>query len=286
MSTTDGAARPIAFVTGASRGIGKAIARQVAKAGFDVAITARTVQEGESREHSSSIKQSNTKPLPGSLTSTAAEVEAAGVRCLVVQADLLDRASLGAAVATVHERWGTIDLLVNNGRYIGPGHMDQVIDTPLELLDRHLEANVMAPLVLAKTALPAMRAAGRGTIINITSASGQMDPQQPAGEGGWGLGYGMSKAALHRIAGILAVELGKDGIHAFNVNPGFVWTERLEADMAEFGFDASAGAPPDVIGVAVAWLATHLDEVPNGSVFEAQDEVATRGLLPGWPKKG
>jgi NAD(P)-dependent dehydrogenase (short-subunit alcohol dehydrogenase family) len=281
---TNPGTRPTAFVTGASRGIGKAIARQLAKAGFDVAITARTLNEGEAREHSSSIKQSNTKPLPGSLASTAEEVEGAGVRCLVVQADLLDRASLGAAVATVLGEWGPIDVLVNNGRYIGPGHMDQVVDTPLQLLDFHLEANVMAPLVLTKTALPAMRAAGKGTIINISSASGQMDPAQPAGEGGWGLGYGMSKAAFHRIAGILAVELDGDGIHAYNVIPGFVWTERLEADMAEFGFDASQGAPPDVIGVAVAWLATHVDEVPNGSVFDAQQEVAARGLLPGWPK--
>jgi NAD(P)-dependent dehydrogenase (short-subunit alcohol dehydrogenase family) len=280
---TNPEARPVALVTGASRGIGKAIARQLAKAGYDVAITARTLQEGEMREHSSSIKQSNTKPLPGSLASTADEVEAAGVRCLVVQADLLDRASLGFAVATVLGELGRIDLLVNNGRYIGPGHMDQIVDTPLQLLDFHLEANVMAPLVLTKAVLPAMRAQGHGTIINISSASGQMDPAQAAGKGGWGLGYGMSKAAMHRIAGILAVELGDDGIHAYNIIPGFVWTERLEADMAEFGFDASQGAPPDVIGVAVVWLAGHVDEVPNGSVFEAQAEVAARGLLPGWP---
>ena len=54
------------------------------------------------------------------------------------------------------ERWGRIDVLVNNGRYIGPGHMDRLLDTPVELLDQHLEANVMAPMILAKLVLPQM----------------------------------------------------------------------------------------------------------------------------------
>jgi hypothetical protein len=77
-----------AVVTGASRGIGKAIAVHLARAGFDVALTARTVKEGEEREHSSTLRRSDTSPLPGSLSSTAALVEAAGVRSLTVPADL------------------------------------------------------------------------------------------------------------------------------------------------------------------------------------------------------
>src|ERR1700742_4583899 len=103
-----------AFVTGASRGIGKAIAIRLAQGGFDVAITARTVEEGEQREHSSTVKKSDTTPLPGSLTSTADAVRATGAEALVLPADLLDRGSLGAAAATVLERWGAVDLLVHN----------------------------------------------------------------------------------------------------------------------------------------------------------------------------
>src|SRR5271168_2403541 len=148
--------RGVAFVTGASRGIGKAIAVHLARAGFDVALTARTVEEGESREHSSTIRKSDTRPLPGSLSATASQVEEAGARALSVPADLLDRASLGRALARVEDEWGGIDVLVNNGRYSGPGHMDQIIDTPLRVLDDHLEANVMAPLVLIKHAMPRM----------------------------------------------------------------------------------------------------------------------------------
>lgn len=275
--------RGVAFVTGASRGIGKGIAVHLARAGFDVALTARTVAEGESREHSSTVKKSDTRPLPGSLESTAELVEAEGVRALTVAADLLDRASLGRALAQVEERWGRVDVLVNNGRYVGPGHMDQINDTPLRVLDDHLEANVMAPVVLIKQVLPGMLARGGGTIVNVSSASGLMDPQAPAGEGGWGLGYGFSKAAAGRIAGMLAVELGSRGIHAYNLEPGFVATERIAMDMAEFGFHASDGLPTDVPAAVTAWLVTDPDAVePNGRTVLAPQVCDELGLVPGW----
>jgi NAD(P)-dependent dehydrogenase (short-subunit alcohol dehydrogenase family) len=274
---------PIAVVTGASRGIGKAIAIQLARAGFDVALIARTVTEGEQREHSSTVRQSDTSPLPGSLTATAAAVADAGAKSLTVCADLVDRSSIIAAADQILAEWGPADVLVNNGRYIGPGHMDRFLDTPLELLDLHLEANVMAPLTLTKKFLPGMLERGAGRIVNISSGAGTRDPDHLAGEGGWGLGYGMSKGALHRIAGILALELGDRGILAYNVQPGFIATERMIHDMAAFGFDAS-GAPPDVVGAVVAWLVTDPAAAqPNGRSIEAQDVCAERGLLPGWP---
>jgi NAD(P)-dependent dehydrogenase (short-subunit alcohol dehydrogenase family) len=277
------------FVTGASRGIGKAIAVHLARAGFDVALTARTVTEGESREHSSTVASSDTTPLPGSLSSTAELVRAEGVRCLTVPADLTNRGSVVAAARTVLDEWGPVDVLVNNGRYVGPGHMDRFMDTPLELLDLHLEANVMAPLALAKECLPAMIERGSGVIVNISSGAGTKDPAAPAGAGGWGLGYGMSKGALQRVAGIFNLELGDLGIRAYNVQPGFIATERMVQDMARFAFDASTGAPPDVVGAVVAWLVTNPDaaeavvaEVDARNV-EAQDVCRDLGLLPGWP---
>ncbi len=275
---------PVALVTGASRGIGKAIAVHLAGAGYDVAIGARTVHEGEEREHSSTVSRSNTRALPGSLDTTGALVEEQGSRALSVYLDLLDRSSLTAAVDTVLGEWGRVDVLVNNGRYVGPGHMDQVLDTPVELLDRHLEANVMAPVILAKLVLPQMVERGDGVIVNLASASGAMDPPSAAGSGGWGLGYGMSKGALHRMAGILAVELGDRGIRAYNLSPGFIATERITIDMAEFGFDASAGAPPDVVGAVAAWLVTAPGaRARNGEWIEAQALCKELGLLPGWP---
>jgi NAD(P)-dependent dehydrogenase (short-subunit alcohol dehydrogenase family) len=274
----------VALVTGASRGIGKAIAVHLARAGFDVALAARTLHEGEAREHSSTLQRSDVTPLPGSLDETAALVEAEGRRALKVVMDLTDRSTLEPGVEQVLAAWGRIDVLVNNGRYIGPGHMDQLLDTPVELLDVHLEANVMAPVILTKLVLPQMLERGDGYIVVITSGAGASDPPAPAGSGGWGLGYAMSKGAVHRLAGIVAVELGDRGIVGFNLHPGFVTTERILIDMAPFGFDGSTGAPPDVIGAAAAWLVTEPEaRALNGSWIEGQELCAERELLPGWP---
>src|SRR5579863_3769321 len=154
--------RRVALVTGASRGIGKAVAVSFARTGFDVAIGARTVHEGERREHSSTVATSDTSALPGSLDATAALVEETGRRALAVSLDLLEPASLHEAVDSVLDRWGRIDVLVNNGRYVGPGHMDRILDTPVELLDRHLAANVMAPVILTKLVVPPMVERGGG----------------------------------------------------------------------------------------------------------------------------
>lgn len=275
-------ARKVAFITGASRGIGKAMAVELARSGYDVAVTARTVQPGEAREHSSSIAASDTSPLPGSLSETAALVRDAGRDALVVPADLLDQASLGAAAATVLERWGPVDVLVHNGRYIGPGHMDRFLDTPIELLERQLQANVVAPLVLNRLLLPPMIEHGGGVVVNITSASGYADPTRPAGDGGWGMGYGISKGAFQRIAGFLAVELGSQGIRCFNVQPGLIATERIGQDMAKFGI-ANVGAPPEVVAKVVRWLLTQDQAAEyNGRTIEAQWFCHERGLLPGW----
>jgi NAD(P)-dependent dehydrogenase (short-subunit alcohol dehydrogenase family) len=273
----------VALVTGASRGIGKAVAQHLARAGYDLALGARTLHEGEAREHSSTVAKSDTRPLPGSLDSTAALVRDEGREALSVYLDLLDRSSLDAAVATVFEQWGRVDVLVNNGRYIGPGHMDLFMDTPVELHDKHLEANVVAPIILSRLVLPGMLERGDGVIINMASGSGTTDPPAPAGQGGWGLGYGMSKAALHRIAGLLHVELGDKGIRAYNLSPGFVATERLAMDMGEFGFDASKGAPAAVVGAVAAWLVTAPDaRARSGQWIEAQPLCRELGLLPDW----
>lgn len=274
--------RPVAFITGASRGIGKSCAIELAKEGLVVAVTARTVLDGEPREHSSTLKASDTTPLPGSLSETAELIAAAGGEPIVVPADLLDPVSLGAAVATVLARAGRIDVVVHNGRYIGPGHMDRFLDTPLELLRTQLEANVLAPLAINKLVLPGMIERGAGSIVNISSAAGYGDPTKPAGDGGWGMGYGISKGAFQRVAGFLAVEHGGQGIRCFNVQPGLIATERIAQDMAKFGI-ATDGAPPEVVGAVVRWLVSNEEaETYNGATIEAQFFCHERGLLPGW----
>ncbi len=274
--------RKTAFVTGASRGIGKYIALALAQAGFDVAITARTVEPGEQREHSSSIKRSDTTPLPGSLRETAQLMEKTGVEVLLVPADIIDRASLGAAVTTVLERWGAPDVVVNNARFIGPGHMDTLLGAPISAIENHMQGNFFAPLVVDRFFLPGMIARGNGLIVHLTSSSGFSSPFAAAGKGGWGISYGATKAAIHRVAGILSRELEGTGVTVVNVDPGYIATERIAQDMAGYGF-AADGEPPEVVGAVLAWLATspELSQFNGGTVF-AQDFCHERNLLPEW----
>jgi NAD(P)-dependent dehydrogenase (short-subunit alcohol dehydrogenase family) len=274
--------RKVAFVTGASRGIGKCIAIALAEGGFDVAIAARTVTPGEAREHSPTVGTSDTTPLPGSLQETAALIEERGQRVLLTPADILDRATLGAAATTVLERWGHVDVVVHNARVVGPGHMDTFLDAPIDLIENHMEGNFYAPLVLNKFFLPAMLARGSGRIFVITSGAGYSDPLVPAGQGGWGISYGSTKAAIARVAGILAAELKGTGVQTFNIDPGFTQTERMTISMAKFGFHEQ-GEPPEVVGAVVRWLANADDaDQFNGQTVFAHHFAAERGLVPGY----
>jgi NAD(P)-dependent dehydrogenase (short-subunit alcohol dehydrogenase family) len=112
--------------------------------------------------------------------------------------------------------------------------------------------------VLIKAVLPHLLARGDGTIVNVTSAVAITDPPAPAGEGGWGSAYAMSKGAFHRLAGILAVEYPQ--LRFYNVEPGFVVTERMEVNAKALGLDGRyPGAPPSVPASVIAWLATSPD---------------------------
>jgi NAD(P)-dependent dehydrogenase (short-subunit alcohol dehydrogenase family) len=275
--------RRVAFITGASRGIGKATALALAEKGYDIVVTARTVKEGEAYEHSATLTASDTSPLPGSLETTAAEIEKLGRDALPLRLDILDRESLDAAVAETLARWGRIDALINNAVYTGPGSMDLMADLPLDVMERIFQANVFNQIYLTERVLPHMLERGDGTIVNLTSAVAEIDPPAPAGQGGWGLGYAASKGAFHRVAGFLHVEYGRRGIRAFNVEPGFVVTERMEIDQKDMGFDFP-GAPPRVPAAAIAFLVTSPEaECFRGHTVRAQMLVKDNGLLPGWP---
>ena len=268
----------VALVTGASRGIGKATAVALADVGFDVAITARTVHEGEGIDDSDAAGRS----VPGSLDTTAALVEKAGARALGVPMDLLDRPTLTSAIDTVLDEWGRIDVLVNNAVHTGPGSMSRFDDTTLDMVETKLAANVVAQLVLIKAVLPHMLERGDGTIVNVTSAVAYQDPTAPPGEGGWGSAYAMSKGAFHRIAPNLSVEY--PALRFFNVQPGYVVTERMEVNAKELGLEGRyPGAPPSVPAAVIAWAASSPDaDELNGTTLEAQQVAKQRSLHPDW----
>src|ERR671931_1248694 len=268
--------RRVAFVTGASRGIGRACALELARRGLDVVVTARTVTGAERLEHSSTVKKSATNPLPGSLEATAREARALGAEALVVKLDLARREDWPAAVDAALARFGRIDVLVNNGRYVGPGHMDPFADTPVELIEQMLLCNVVAPLHLVKLCLPAMKRQGGGIIINITSSAGERETPAPIGQGGWGLGYSLTKAAFNRMVPGLAKELRPYNIAVIGLMPGFVGTERMAAELGEFGFDAAKALPTENPGRVCAMLATASDPMffsgrdVHGPTFHAE----------------
>jgi NAD(P)-dependent dehydrogenase (short-subunit alcohol dehydrogenase family) len=196
----------------------------------------------------------------------------------------LDLDSLRRAVSGTVDELGRLDVLVLNAVHTGAGSMLRLADITPELLTTKLAANVVAQLVLVQAALPVMLAQGGGRIISITSYSATHDPPAPAGEGGWGYAYAASKAGFHRLAGFLAVEHGKDGIVAVNVDPGHVLTERMQANAARLGLeDRYQGAPPSAPAAAVRWLAT-ADEARdlNGQTVEGLRLVLQRGLHPDW----
>jgi len=253
------AQRKVALITGASRGIGRGCALELARRGFDLVLSARTVTGAERYEHSSTVKKSRTEPLPGSLERTAEEVRALGVESAIVKLDLSVREDWQTAVKAGLDRFGRIDVLVNNGRYIGPGHMDPFEDTPVELIEQMFVCNVIAPLHLIKLCLPAMKRQGGGIVINITSSAGDQETPKMIGEGGWGLGYSLTKAAFNRMVPGLAKELRQYNIAVIGLMPGFVGTERMAIELGEFGFDASKALPVENPGRVCAMLATAKD---------------------------
>ena len=218
-------ARPVALVTGASRGIGRCAAIALARAGCDVVISARTVHEGEGR----AATAAGSVILPGSLETTAQEISAAGAEVQVAAMDLLDRASVEEVAAVATARWGRLDVLVNNAIYQGPGPMERLADLSIAEAETTMRADYLHQLLLIQRVLPTMLAGGGGSIVNMSSGTAYLDPPAATGHGGWGIAYAAAKAALTRIVPILHVEHAGDGIRAFNVDPGFVVNERMRA---------------------------------------------------------
>jgi NAD(P)-dependent dehydrogenase (short-subunit alcohol dehydrogenase family) len=275
---------PTAFVTGASRGIGKIIAVALANAGYDVAIAARTARSSDpTADHSLTVRKTDTRPLPGSLEETAALVTAAGQRALTIRLDLTDPASVEEGVSELLDAWGGVDVLVNNGRHIGPGLVDSILDTPLDAYDKFLRAHAIAPIAIVSRLLPPMLERGGGTIVTISSKHAY--DQYPA-DASTGLAYRLAKAAGHTLAGSLLAEYGTRGIRAFNLSPGFVLTERNAMDADELGFAPGAVAPAELVGAALVWLVSDpaADTLQRGNV-EAQELVIEKGLYPDWRTK-
>jgi NAD(P)-dependent dehydrogenase (short-subunit alcohol dehydrogenase family) len=186
----------VAVVTGASKGLGRAVARALANHGLSLVIDAR----GEEALHAFARELAEVVP-----------VEA-------LAGDVADLAHVHELIGVAERRFGRIDLLVNNASTIGRSPLPELAQLSPQTIARIYETNLFAPLHLIQHALPIIVRDGGGTIVNVTSdAAVEAYP-------GWG-GYGSSKAALEQMSRILAAELEGSGISVIVADPGDMNTE-------------------------------------------------------------
>ena len=186
----------VGIVTGASKGLGLAVARELARAGISLVIDAR-----------------------GADALAEAERElAALVPVVAIAGDVADAAHVHRLVEAAQTRFGRIDLVVNNASTIGRSPLPALVELSPSTFDRIFTTNVYAPLHLIQHALPVMKKNGGGTIVNISSDAGvEAYP-------GWG-GYGSAKAALEHMSRVLAAELDGSGIGVIVADPGDMDTD-------------------------------------------------------------
>jgi NAD(P)-dependent dehydrogenase (short-subunit alcohol dehydrogenase family) len=231
----------VAVVTGASRGIGKAIALRLARDGCDVAICARTDRPAAG--------------LPGSLLETQQAIEALGRRALAVRADLAVDDDIAGLHKAVMNAFGRADVLVNNAA-VQPWYIP-FLDEDVSRFDEAYRLNVRAPFLLSQRFAASMAQQGGGVIVNVSSVSARL-PRPPGGDRpgppAWAsVVYGPSKAAFDRLSLGLAHELFAAHVAVVTLYPGFTATELIERQ-APPGLDASQAETPDGVCDAVATI--------------------------------
>jgi short-subunit dehydrogenase len=226
----------VALITGASQGLGLEIARQYARRGMNLVLTARG----------------------GEALQLVADELRHSTEILALPGDIGDRRHAEHLVDAALQRFGRIDVLINNASELGPSPMPELADLPVESFERILRVNLIAPLHVIQLVLPGMRSRGNGLIVNVTSDAGVQAYAT------WG-GYGASKAGLEHLSAILAVELEGSGVRVYVVDPGDMNTAMHRA--AEPGEDLSHLPGPAVVAPA---FASFLDESAPFGRFEAQ----------------
>ena len=244
----------VAIITGSSRGIGRSIAEQLAKAGARVVVSSRK---------------------PEACEAVAKGIREAGGEAMVIPCNVSDQAQLKALVDRTVEAWGRLDVLVCNAAvnpYYGP-----MSKMPEDAYDKILLCNVKANFVLANHAAPHLAAAGGGTILIVSSIGGF--------HGSAGLGvYDLSKAADFSLARSLAVEWGPKGVRANCIAPGLIKTDfskalwenpKLLAAVEQGAPLKRIGVPDDIGGVAV-FLASRAGAYVTGQTIVVDGGVTIK----------
>jgi citronellol/citronellal dehydrogenase len=234
---------PVAVITGASRGIGKRLAVDLAAAGWDVVCAARSCQDAPSK-------------LPGTVEETAAAVEREGRRAMAAALDVQDEEAVAALADRVYREWGRCDALINNAAVAPPR---PALDDAIRRWQLAVDVNVNGPFYLTWHLGRRMRDAGGGRVINVSSAAAVM-PEfgRPS--------YTATKRALEGLTEALGHELrGRIAVNCIRIDIP-IWSEGFEATLPA-DFDTSGFEDAVIMSDAVLWLVAQ-DQAFTGNIIE------------------
>jgi 3-oxoacyl-[acyl-carrier protein] reductase len=253
----------VAFVTGGSRGLGRADALTLARAGADVVIADLLVESDLSEETDAYGPLAQVARTQGLVhtEATAEEIRTMGRRSLAVRCDVTDRDQVAAAVAKTVEELGSVDILVNNAGTLD--HVGQFPDQSPQLWERDLRVNLTGAFNCGQAVWPHMKERKWGRIVNMASVAGTL--------GGFGqASYSTTKAGILGLTKTLAMEGGRHGITANAVVPGIIGSEAFHmanASMNERIANRTVfkrpGEPQDIAN-AIAWLCSDLASYVTG----------------------
>ena len=256
----------VAIVTGASRGIGKAMALALARAGATVVVAARTAEPRAG--------------LPGTIHDTVFEIENAGGRALAVACNVREEESIREMVNTTLEEFGAVDVLVNNA---GIGGYTPFLQMTLREWDLNMAINLRAPFIASQSCVPIMIEQGGGSIINVSSHaatnifSSTLGEDHEAGIALVGQAYGTAKAGLERFTWGLAAELGPHNIAVNALKPlRPVATEGFRVQRPDADF--STWATPEDMAKATVYLAGQDSRGLTGAIVTAEELVRRLGM--------
>lgn len=253
----------VALVTGASRGIGEAIAARFAAEGAAVAVSARTVEEGD-------------HPLPGSINATVASIIDAGGTAFAIAADLSKPEDRSRLIAETEREFGPIDILVNNAAITYFEPVETFSENHWRLM---FEVQVRAPFELAQAVLPGMKKRRSGWILNISSGAGRHPVGPPYSGAGGSTVYGMCKAALERFTTGLASEVHDHNIAVNVVSPsGLVLTPGVIHHKLHERVPAGNQEPVSYMAEAAHALCSGDPAVLTGKVTYAQPILEELGV--------
>lgn len=264
----------VIIITGASRGVGKQAALDFARRGANVVLAARTVV---------------TDPeLPGSLGETMKQIESLGGQALAVPTDLASEADLNRLVDAAADRFGGVDVLINNAAATtGEIWSKRFLDLTREDWLYQFAVNVHAPFTLMQRVVPIMERRGGGRIINLSTGSGEVfrqpeEPQKLEAVGSFSLdvpGYYASKRALDRLGNAVAPAFSRKNIAVIGMHPGLVATELVAIRVKNAGLDDSVAVPVTVPARMLVYFSCCENPMEyTGRLFWAEREMADMGI--------